>query len=314
MTQAPLALSSRDVALELYALLREIDPARWRDELAHAARLRLAAIEERITRLLAATWPSPAAVRERLEETRALLRGRTPGDRTEWMRFREELTTAYEALAASLREWDVHVPSLRPTNYARNVVHVLGAVLALLLLEVVLPTPSALVTAAIGATAFVWTMEAMRRWWAPWNRLMMAIFGPIAHPHETHRVASSTWFVTAMLLLALTGRPLVGAAAVAVLGLGDPVAAVVGRRWGRHKLINGRTAEGSLAFLVAGSLAALGALLAWHDLSLAAAVTVAVAAALLGAVAELVTRRIDDNFAIPLAAGLGAWLAATWVL
>ena len=317
MTHPPLTLSTRDVALELYGLLREIDPARWRDDLARAARARLAQIEERLAGLLEATWPSHLELRVRLEEMYRLVRDRAPGEipdeeelRRQWMRFREELQRAYEALAASLREWDVHVPSLRPTNYGRNVFHVLTALGVILLVQYVLVTPALLIGVAAAAAAFVWTMETGRRYSRRWNALMVTLFGPLAHPHEEHRVASSTWFATALLILALTGSPLVGVTAVAILGVADPAAAIVGRRWGRHKLVNGRTLEGSLTFVVTGFLAALAVLLAWYGPTLAEAVAIAAAAAVLGALAELGTRRIDDNIAIPLGAGLGAWVTA----
>ena len=40
-----LALDSRDIALELHGLLRDLDPSRWRDEVEEAARARLTRIE-----------------------------------------------------------------------------------------------------------------------------------------------------------------------------------------------------------------------------------------------------------------------------
>jgi dolichol kinase len=45
------------------------------------------------------------------------------------------------------------------------------------------------------------------------------------------------------------------------------------------------------------------------DVGLAAGFGVAVIGALAGSIAELFSRRIDDNFTIPLASGLAAWAA-----
>ncbi len=315
-----LALDSRDLALELYTFLREIDPARWRDDVDASARRNLAAIEARVTGLLDHTWTTGETVRARLIELQRVVRDGAPSAedvqsdlRAQWMRLRSELQAAYEAFAASLREWDIHVPSLRPTNYARSALHVATGLLVLGLVYAVLTTPTAMRLTAFTFAALGWTFEVTRRFNPRWNEVLMAAFGPTSHPHERHRVNSATWYVTALAALSLTASLPAIYAAVAVLGLGDPMAALVGRRWGRVKLLHGRTLEGSLAFVVAGTLAAFAALAFLQGLLPVHAALIAACAATAGALAELLVRRVDDNFAIPLAAGLVAWLLATLV-
>jgi len=316
MSHAPtFAMDSRDLALEIYALLRQVDPARWRDEVAHAARAKLAEIEARLSELLSMTWPSGLGLQSRLAEMYDLVREFAPsidvaGDLQEqWEEFRAEIQPRYEALAAALREWDVHLPSLRPTNHTRNLFHASSSLLVIGLVEWVLITSARMI--AVSACFFVmaWTLEATRRQSPRWNDFLMRIFAPLAHPHEWHRVNSGTWFITALFALALTGAVEVGVVAVAVLGFADPMAALVGRRWGRTQLLHGRTLEGSLAFVATGALAAMAVLTTWHpEIGVANAAAIALAAALSGAVAELLTRRVDDNIAIPLVAGMSAWL------
>ncbi len=138
----------------------------------------------------------------------------------------------------------------------------------------------------------------------------MKVFGLVAHPHEHQRVNSATWYATALVLLAALGSPLQAALGVVVLGVGDPVAGYVGRRFGRVRLVNGRSLEGSLGFAVSATAAAWAAALAFSGgaLGLLPALAVAAGAAVAGAAAELVSRRLDDNFTIPLAAALGAAL------
>jgi dolichol kinase len=87
---------------------------------------------------------------------------------------------------------------------------------------------------------------------------------------------------------------------------------VIGRAWGRTKLINGRSLEGTLAFAVASALVGGLTLHLLHpELGLGVALLAAAAAGAAGSVAELVSRRVDDNLSIPLAATAGAWLALT---
>ena len=89
--------------------------------------------------------------------------------------------------------------------------------------------------------------------------------------------------------------------AVAVLGLGDPVAGLVGRRWGRVKLVNNRSLQGTLTFVVVGTLAARAAmLLVPTSIASGTLWLTTLGAAIAGGLAELLSRRIDDNLSIPV--------------
>ena len=102
------------------------------------------------------------------------------------------------------------------------------------------------------------------------------------------------------------------AVGVLVLGLADPAAALVGRRFGRTKLVNGRSLEGSTAFVVTAALAGLVLVrLYFPELGWGAALALAMGGAVPGALTELYSQRLDDNLTIPVAAGACAWLVAS---
>ncbi len=311
MSQA-LALDSKPVALEIHALLKDLDPAR---ELAAGSVTQRAAriaeqIAEQTASLVHVDAGSPIA--ERLSELRTLLRERMPRPdmpKEAWNRYRLQLQAAYEELSASLRERQVHVPALRPTNYVRSSFHVLVAVALVVLVEEVL---SAFWRAAIPTAfaLFFWTLEGLRHVSPRARSFLLWLFRSIAHPHERYRVNSSTWFTTALSILGLFFSPVPTVIAIIVLGVGDPAAALVGRRFGRTKLVGNRSLEGTLTFVAAGTLAALAVLAIWHPtLALPAMLAAALSGALSGALAELFSGRLDDNLTIPLSAGAGAQLA-----
>ena len=236
--------------------------------------------------------------------------GLPPGEhRAAWRRFRLTLAAAYTDLSRDLEAWDLHVPSLRPTNYARNVLHVSGAALAILILEA-FPDPDLLIRLAGGFCALGWSLEASRRISPRWNDTLMWFFGPVAHPHERHRVNSATWYCTSLLLLALLKAPAASLAGLVALGVGDPLAAILGRRYGKHRFANGRSVEGTSAFVLGTLVVGFLLLSAVHpELGAVNALAVIAAAAGTGAFVELTSRRIDDNVAIPVSASLGALLA-----
>lgn len=314
-----LATEGQGIALDLYALLRDLDPARWRDDLETLLRQRLGDIRRRLGALIEAITPDDvlASVRERLLELAQLIDAHMPAMdlpsralRAQWDALRRQLQPAYEALARGLKPYAIHVPSLRPSNYTRNLFHILGGLTALTLIHSVL-SPKVMVMVAGALAASAWTMELSRRFSPRVNAVLMAIFSRVAHPHESFRVNSSTWYATALFALSLTSSPLSCSLAVLVLALADPAAAVIGRRFGRVRLINGRSLEGSLTFAGVGFLASLTFLALFHgQIDPGARALVALGGALLGAIAELVSRTVDDNLSVPLAVAAGSGLVA----
>ncbi|MBK7861220.1 MAG: hypothetical protein IPJ65_21945 [Archangiaceae bacterium] len=263
--------ADRALVLELHAVLSEIDPVRWRDDAAAALRGRLVELNQRLRQ------------RERLAALAGTLEQQLPADdatRTRWLKFKSALQPAYESMATTLRAESIHVPSLRPTNWARSVFHVAGALVSIGLIRLFDGQPWMLFGAAMLYAGTFWTLEVLRRKSATMNQALLKFFKHIVHTHESVRVNSSTWYATALVLLTLTHSPKLCLVAVAVLGVGDPVAAFIGRRFGRIKLIHGRSLEGSLAFWVSGSAFAFALLRLFHpELALGPALAVAAAAA-----------------------------------
>ena len=102
-------------------------------------------------------------------------------------------------------------------------------------------------------------------------------------------------------LTCLCFTPLCAAAGMAILLTADAAAALIGRRFGKHKLVNGKSLEGTLAFVLTGTIAAAVCFLAVGTPYL---LPFALPAVILAATAELFQKqlKVDDNFSIPLAA------------
>jgi len=319
-----LALHSKPLALELHALLKDLDPARFRAEVEAAMRRRVSRIDEGISSLLTRSTEASGegaeghgSVRQRLVDVATLLRERVPSPdlptdelREAWARYRIQLQLAYEALSTSLRRRRVHVPAVRPTNYTRSVAHALISASLVVLVEYVLsPRDRAVIPAAFAI--FFWFLEGLRHYNAKARAFLLWFFSAVAHPHERHQVNSSTWFTTALAILGIAFEPIPAVVAIAVLGFADPAAALVGRKLGTIKLVGSRSLEGTITFLLVGTGIAACVLGYWHaDLGVGAILTIAFAGALGGGVAELCSgSKVDDNFSIPLAAATSAWLA-----
>lgn len=136
---------------------------------------------------------------------------------------------------------------------------------------------------------------------APWvNRLFM-------RAEEQVREAAMTPFAIAVLLTMLATPKLAALVAIYTLAVGDPLAAIVGIRFGRHRLSPHRSVEGTLAFFVATVAIAVVVL---HRGTHAPAWPLGGAAAGIGMLAvtcELLPLRVDDNLTIPIVVGFATW-------
>jgi dolichol kinase len=307
--KSSLAIDSQRIGLELHALLQDVDPARWHAEVADIAQNKLVVIHSALQSMkVSGTGALARAVEELRSHVDSTVRHPSTHDVTgRWQAFRDHAAPIYGELSHALRAYDIHLPMLRPTNYLRNIQHVGGAVLIQVLLHYVLPTQGWRMAVAGSALGFAVFLEVGRYLVPPFNRFLMSILGRIAHPHETNRVNSSSWFILSLFVLSF-GDLVYGTVAVAILGAADPAAAVIGRRFGRFELVNGRTLEGTLTFWGVGTVVSALALVQWFDFALPQVIVMAASASGFAAVAELFSRRIDDNLAIPVAAAVGLWL------
>lgn len=302
------ALDTRPVALEVHKLLREMDPSRWREGFEAALRARCKGLANRLEQLVGEAPEAPLS--ERLSELSEVL-GDVPVEESPdaWTGFREQVQDAYESLSESLREASVTLPAVRPTNYVRSFWHATVSLLLVVLVEEVLTRRQLWLVPLCFASSF-WFMEGLRQYTETGRRFLLWVFGPIAHPHERYVVNSSTWFGSALVIVGALFDPMICAVAVVSLGVGDPAAGLVGRRFGRTKLVGQRSLEGSLAMLFVAGFATFVVLSIWHGaLPVGTMLAVSAATALFATVAELFSGRIDDNFSIPVAAACGGWLA-----
>jgi len=140
--------------------------------------------------------------------------------------------------------------------------------------------------------------------YAPWvNRLLV-------RAEEQVRESAMIPYAIAVLLTILTVPKAAAIVAVYTLAIADPLAAVVGIRWGRRRIALNRSLEGSTAFFAATLVIAAVVLGKGTDGAPLAIGGAAVTIALAAAGCELLPLRIDDNLTIPLVVGFTTWIVA----
>ncbi len=177
----------------------------------------------------------------------------------------------------------------------RKLYHLSGALFALLYLFIPRPT---MVLIVVTVLALVLAVEVGRQRWPPLARLFALFVRPAMRRGEEHRPTAGLWSMLAVTVTVLLFARSQAIPAILYAHLGDPAAEVVGRRWGRHRLPNGKSVEGSAACLgvcVAAGLACVPAL--------SLRPSVALVGGLVATVAEAWPMPLGDNLLMaPLAA------------
>ncbi|MGM0576426.1 MAG: diacylglycerol/polyprenol kinase family protein [Myxococcota bacterium] len=219
----------------------------------------------------------------------------------------------YEALFAYVRELRMPVPRemrlghVKPRNLTRNVFHASCGLTGVLCYEFFFSRTTTLVVGGAVLAAFV-LLDIIRRVVPGANDgIVFRLFGKISRPGEAYRVPAATWMMAALWIGVLVLPKHAIELGCLALAFGDPVASLVGKRWGTRRLINDKSVAGSTAFFVTALAVSLLWLLAVvPGVGGVAALGIAAAVAAVGAGTELFSGRLDDNFTIPLVAGLAA--------
>ena len=162
-----------------------------------------------------------------------------------------------------------------------------------------------LLIAAIALTVTVIAGEALRFKVPAFNRRLTRAVRVLMKEREQGAVFGSTYVLIATTVVIGVMDRSIAPLALYFLALGDPAAAIVGERWGRHRFGKG-TLEGSIAFL--GAALAIGVVLLATKLD--TTVPVMVVGVFAATIVEALPAWLDDNLTVPLAGGGAMALAA----
>lgn len=117
----------------------------------------------------------------------------------------------------------------------------------------------------------------------------------------------TVYFPISLLLLVMASftfsNPVVGGIGILILGYGDGLAAVIGKRYGKHMFSNGKSFAGSLTmFLVSLIVTILMTHFSYDTLVLWQILLISISTALVATLIELWTPKGLDNLSVPLVA------------
>jgi len=120
----------------------------------------------------------------------------------------------------------------------------------------------------------------------------------ISREHERHSIGAHIYFTVGALIIVCFFPRDIAIGAITVATLGDAIAAIVGKPFGKHRFKNGKSIEGSLAYFLSAFLI----------LFLLIDIPHAFVGALAGTLAEFYELPPDDNFSNQLAVAFAIYL------
>jgi dolichol kinase len=152
----------------------------------------------------------------------------------------------------------------------------------------------------VALTVCVLALDFLRLGTPRIGRFVRAMAGEALRRHERKELMGSSYLALGCLLAAFIFPRPVALAAMGYLILGDGLAGLVGRSWGRLPLGFGKSVEGTAAGLLANLLVGWLALRDPATMLLGAGVA---------SLVEFLPLPLDDNLAIPLISGTVLWWA-----
>lgn len=163
----------------------------------------------------------------------------------------------------------------------------------------------------LGIVGGVWvTLDVLRLRSPKLNDLALKYFGNLMRREELKGVSANSFYIIGLFLVTcLFPKPIV-LLSVLFLAAGDPAAAIVGTAYGRRKMANGKSLEGSAACFAACAVASLICSLAYFQVPADKGLLFALVGGTIGTIAEALPVPVNDNFAIPTISAMLLGLAS----
>jgi dolichol kinase len=195
---------------------------------------------------------------------------------------------------------------------SRKLYHFANGAACFVLYGLVLSEKAALWTLGIVGGAFV-VLDMLRLRSPAVQRTALRAFGKLMRREELSGLTANSWYVLGLLGAGLLFPKPYALLGLAFLAVGDPVAALVGTRWGRVPLMAGKSLEGFLANFLVSGLAAFAVTRWLLAMSPADALLVGLVGGAVSATVEAAPWPVNDNLAIPVVSAALLWAIMSFV-
>ena len=136
------------------------------------------------------------------------------------------------------------------------------------------------------------------------NQIVLKVMGPLMRESEKSSYSGMPFYALGVGLTLFLFPERIAILAILFLIFADPIASTIGIIYGREKLIEGKSLQGSLACLVTCYFLSIGYGM-YFGVPGSVLLGFSLLAAMVGCSSELLSRWMDDNLSIPLFSAMG---------
>jgi dolichol kinase len=139
------------------------------------------------------------------------------------------------------------------------------------------------------------------------NVYFMKVFGVLMRNSEVHRISGTPYYLASSLIAVAVFPKPVAILSILYLAIGDPISSAMGIAFGKDKIFENKSLQGSLAGFTVCTLITL-VYFYIQDIYTSKLVIISLLGGMAGAIAEMLPLDLDDNFSIPIVSGFFVWL------
>jgi dolichol kinase len=156
-----------------------------------------------------------------------------------------------------------------------------------------------------GSLFFIALIVEILRWRRPeFHSWFEKTTGALLRSHEREHWTGATFLFLSSFLTVLLFERWIAITALLFVVVSDALSALVGKRWGKHRIWGDRTVEGTIVFLFSAVLLVL--------INPHLPLLIGLAGVLIALYVEIFVQSLDDNLTVPLCSGLMMQLVA-WI-
>lgn len=194
-------------------------------------------------------------------------------------------------------------------HLARKAWHMTGVLLMVVIHELV--TKETAITLLLITMLVLVVPDVLRQYSKKLNDIFIKLFHVVIRESEVHKLSGNSYLISGVLILLLVFPPPIVKLTLLFLAFADPIASLIGIRYGRDKIFGQKSLQGSLAAFLICTLVTF-VFLKTNKVIAEQHILASFIAGIIGALSELLPiGKLDDNLTLPLMSATGLTLLFT---
>lgn len=199
------------------------------------------------------------------------------------------------------------LPTRKNLQFARRIFHMANGVTIATLYWLSFTHQQAIHTLGTFA-CLLYVMEQIRINYPEMSQKVMPLMKFVMRAEEQLKESAMVPYAFAVLLTIITFPKPLALIAIYTLAISDPLSAIIGIKYGKRRVVEHKSVEGSLAFLVSSFLISLFVLSATLGGFSASVLIISLVLSIGTSIFEMLPLKVDDNLTIPLFSAFFGWV------